>query len=46
MDLQSIGWEGVNWINVTQDKDKWGADVSMEVSFKVPENMGNLLIVE
>jgi hypothetical protein len=23
MDLREIGWEGVNWINLSQDRDPW-----------------------
>jgi hypothetical protein len=23
MDIQEIGWEGVDWIDLAQDKDKW-----------------------
>jgi hypothetical protein len=23
MDLKEIGWEGVDWINFAQDRDKW-----------------------
>jgi hypothetical protein len=28
-------WEGVDWINVTQDKDKWWAFVKTEVKIWV-----------
>jgi len=27
-------WESVDWINLAQDKDKWQAFVSMEVSLR------------
>jgi len=23
MDLSEVGWEGVDWIHVAQDKDQW-----------------------
>jgi hypothetical protein len=23
MDLGETGWEGVNWIHLTQDRDQW-----------------------
>jgi hypothetical protein len=23
MNLREIGWEGMNWINLAQDKDQW-----------------------
>jgi hypothetical protein len=28
MDLRQIGWDGVNWIDVTQDRDQWRALVN------------------
>jgi hypothetical protein len=24
IDLKAIGWEDVDWINFTQDREKWG----------------------
>jgi hypothetical protein len=29
MDLKEIGWEGVDWIYVSQDRDQWRAVVGM-----------------
>jgi hypothetical protein len=29
MDLREIGWEGVDWIHVAQDRDQWQALVNM-----------------
>jgi hypothetical protein len=29
MDLKQIGWEGVDWIHLTQDKDDWHSLVIM-----------------
>jgi hypothetical protein len=28
MDLREIGWDGVNWSDVTQDRDQWSALVN------------------
>jgi hypothetical protein len=28
MDLREIGWEGVDWIHLAQDRDKWLAVVN------------------
>jgi len=28
MDLREIGWEGVGWIDLAQDKDQWRAIVN------------------
>jgi hypothetical protein len=25
MDLREIGWDGVDWINMAQDRDQWRA---------------------
>ena len=24
MDLQEVGWEGMDWFDVAQDSDRWG----------------------
>jgi hypothetical protein len=24
MDLREIGWDGMDWIELTQDRDQWG----------------------
>jgi len=29
MDLREIGWGGVNWMHLAQDRDKWQAVVNM-----------------
>jgi hypothetical protein len=36
MDLRDIGWEGVNWVHLVQDKDQWQAVVNMVINLKVP----------
>jgi hypothetical protein len=28
MDLQEVGWEGVDWIDMAQDRDRWRAFVN------------------
>jgi hypothetical protein len=25
MDLREIGWDGIDWIDLTQDRDQWRA---------------------
>jgi hypothetical protein len=35
MDLSEIGWEGVEWIHLPQDHDRWWAVMNMMVSFQV-----------
>jgi hypothetical protein len=29
MDLMEIGWKGVDWIHLAQDRDQWKAFVNM-----------------
>jgi hypothetical protein len=28
MDLREIGWDGMDWIDLAQDRDRWGALVN------------------
>jgi hypothetical protein len=36
MDLVEIGWSGVNWIGLAQDRYKWRALVNMVMNLWVP----------
>jgi hypothetical protein len=36
MDLRGIGFEGVNWIHLAQDRDRCLAVVNMAISLRVP----------
>jgi hypothetical protein len=36
MDLQELGWEGVDWIDMAQDRDRWRALVSAVMNLRVP----------
>jgi hypothetical protein len=36
MDRQVIGWGGVDWIGLAQDRDKWRAFVLVIMNFWVP----------
>jgi hypothetical protein len=40
MDLREIGWDGVDWIDMTQDRDQWRAPVNMVLNVRVPQNAG------
>jgi hypothetical protein len=36
MDLQEVGWDGMAWIDMTQDKERWRALVSAVMNLRVP----------
>jgi hypothetical protein len=36
MDLKDIGWDGVAWIHLAQNKDQWRAFVYMVMNLRVP----------
>jgi hypothetical protein len=35
MDLREIGWDGMDWINLAQDRDQWRALVNTVMNFRV-----------
>jgi hypothetical protein len=43
MDLREIGWDGMDWIDVAQDRDWWKAVVNMVMKIRVPQNPGKFL---
>jgi hypothetical protein len=36
IDLRGIGWDGIDWIDLAQDRDQWRALVNMAMNFRVP----------
>jgi hypothetical protein len=34
--LRDIGWDGMDWIDVAQDRDQWRALVNKVVNLRVP----------
>jgi hypothetical protein len=36
MDLLEIGWGGVDWIGLAQDRDNWRAHVNTVMNLRVP----------
>jgi hypothetical protein len=43
MDLREIGWDGIDLIDVTQDKDQWRALLITVVNLRVPQSAGIFL---
>jgi len=43
MGIQQLGWGGMDWIDLAQDRDSWRALVNAEMNHRVPQNAGNFL---
>jgi hypothetical protein len=36
IDLKETGWDGVDWIDLAQDRDQWRALVNTVMNLRVP----------
>jgi hypothetical protein len=43
MDLREIGWEGMDWIHLGQDRDQWGTLLNTVMNLWVLQKVGNFL---
>jgi hypothetical protein len=43
LDVQVVEWEGVDWIYLAQDRDRWRALVNALLNLRVQFNSGNFL---
>jgi hypothetical protein len=34
--LKEIGWDGMDWVDMAQEKDQWRALVNTEMNLRVP----------
>jgi hypothetical protein len=41
MDLREIGWDGMDWIDLDQDRDQWRALVSAVMNLRVHKTLGS-----
>jgi hypothetical protein len=43
MNHRERGWNGIDWIDLAQDRDQWRALVNMVMNLRVPEIAGMFL---
>jgi hypothetical protein len=43
MHHREIGWDGIDWFDLAQNRDQWRALVNTVMNFRVPQNAGKFL---
>jgi hypothetical protein len=43
MEITEIGWEGVGWINLSQEREQWHAGMNTLKNLWIPQNAINFL---
>jgi hypothetical protein len=43
IDLRDIGWDGMDWIDLAEDRDQWRALVNTVMNLQVPYNAWKFL---
>jgi hypothetical protein len=43
MDIQEVGYGGIDWIDLTLDRDRWRAIVNAVMNLRDPQNVVNFL---
>jgi hypothetical protein len=38
IDLREIGWDGIYWIDLAQDRDQWRASMNTVMNLRFPSN--------
>jgi hypothetical protein len=41
IDLREIGWNGVDWIDLAQDRNQWRALMNTVMNFRVSKMLGS-----
>jgi hypothetical protein len=39
IDLREIGWDGMDWIDLAQNRDQWRVLVNTVMNIRVPKNI-------